>query len=153
MPTTKAIQAYTDGSYYNDRGGYGAVLIFGKRIRKFSSPNCWVDTTNNRMEIRAILGVLRRCKTGYRIDIYSDSEYCVKALAGYLSSNPQKLIANLDLWKEIFEQVQRHRMARSLIKINWVRSHAGNTFNEMADELARKSRESRDPKVCKKREP
>jgi len=152
MPPGKAIQAYTDGSYYNNKGGYGAVIFIGKRLKKFSSPFCWVDTTHNRMELRAVLGVLRRCKPGYKIDIYSDSEYCVRCLGGYLDGKPLNLEANLDLWKLIFKQVRRHKSGRSRIKMIWIRGHAQNPFNEMADELARKSRESRDSKVCKKRE-
>ena len=152
MPPGKDIQAYTDGSYYNDKGGYGAVIFIGKRLKKFSSPFCWVDTTSHRMEIRAILGVLRRCKPGYKVDIYSDCEYSVNCLAKYLDGRMPNVNANKDLWNLVFKQIQRHKSGQSRIKIIWIRGHAENPFNEMADELARKSRESRDPKVCKKRE-
>jgi ribonuclease HI len=136
--TKGIIQAYTDGSYNNQAGvgGYGAVIFMNKRLKKYSSHVSYVDTNVHRMEIRAILAVLRRVEPGYTIDIYSDSTYCVNTLNNIKSSPWYKPGKHKDLWNKIKEQINDHINNDSKLAFSWVRGHAGNPFNEMADKLA-----------------
>jgi len=159
MKKSNPIQIYTDGSHWGNKGGYGIVMIFKdasgvNHIKKFSEGS-YVDTTSNRMEMRAILHTLIHVKTGFKIDIYSDSEYCVKGmnewLPNWLLDGTLQHRPNPDLWQKMWDELKRHEAAGSKVRFNWIRGHAGNTFNEMADSLAKKGRSSWDPKVCKTR--
>ena len=139
MAKTKGIiQVYTDGSYnqYKGVGGYGAVIFMNNRMKKFSSAVSYVDTSVHRMEVRAILAVLKRIKPGYSIDIYSDSEYCTEMIRKWHEDRFIHGKVNRVLWAELFKHMDRHISNGSNIKVSWIRGHAGNTFNEMADELA-----------------
>jgi len=151
---TKAIQVYTDGSCVDTTGGYGIVMFFKGRMKKFQS-NSYKDTTNNRMELKAVIKALDKIDHGYYIDIYSDSRYCVSGANewvwnwlknGSLDSRP-----NSDLWKLLIGRIQEHKKGGSKVTFNWVRGHAGNNGNEIADTLANVSRAYGKSVVCKKR--
>ncbi len=120
--------AYADGSCLGNPGpgGWGVVLVDvdGSR-REFSGGAA--ATTNNRMEITAAIEALRRSPTGAEITIRTDSLYLVKTMtAGW------KRRENLDLWKILDAEIARRK-----VRWEWVRGHAGDELNELADELAR----------------
>lgn len=97
-----------------------------------------MDTTNNRMEMKAILQALRKLPDGAAVRVFSDSQYCVKGLtdwrAGWRRKNWMKKggpMPNRDLWIALEEQISRVRAT-----FVWVRGHNGDSGNERADELA-----------------
>lgn len=154
------ISVYTDGSSEPQTGtgsyGYLITAMFkGKqRIKKYSSRK-YVDTTNNRMELKAIIKALESIETGYKIDIYSDSQYCVKGanewLPGWLAKKKLHTKSNSELWERFLVAKRKHTNNGSNINLTWVRGHNGNELNEMADKLANVGRLSQQqPVSCKK---
>ena len=122
--------AYTDGSCDNldpRRPGGAAYIIFNedKSLYKKTSKG-FLGTTNNRMELLAIISVVNSLPKGSAVTIYTDSQYCILACK---SKNPKK---NKDL-VGLF-----HRLAGKLseLKFEWVRGHAGNIYNEECDRMA-----------------
>ena len=139
----KHIQVYTDGSYDWGRevGGYGAVVFLSvngvNRMKKYNSTVSYVDTTSNRMEIRAILAAIKTIDPGWHIDLYSDSTYCVNQLNKISTRrNTGSIEANKDLWEQVSSVIKNHRAKGTKFNFSWIRAHAGNPFNEMADKLA-----------------
>lgn len=136
MTETAQIIIYTDGAALGNpgRGGYGAVLMFGNHKKEISAG--FEHTTNNRMELLAVIEALRQIKkTGVPVTIYSDSKYVVDAinqswLEGWIKKGWVK-VKNVDLWKQ-FLPLYRHFRPRFV----WVKGHAGNTYNERCDFLA-----------------
>lgn len=147
------IRIYTDGSAsVRDRtGGWGFVAFCGERRLERSGAR--EDTTNNEMELTAILEALKSLKrTTHRVTIYTDSQYCQGALNhwhkawvdnGWISS-AGKPVANKELIQEILQE--RASKARWMsedgcpmlrrISIRWIKGHNGHEHNERADELA-----------------
>ena len=133
----KELKIYTDGAARGNPGpgGWGAILIWGNVKKEMSAG--YKHTTNNRMELMAVIRALEALKKeSLRITIYSDSQYVVKAVnEGWL----RKWIAtgfkggkkNRDLWMQYYELSQKHN-----IKFVWVRGHADNPYNNRCDELA-----------------
>lgn len=133
----KELKIYTDGAARGNPGpgGWGAILIWGNVKKEMSAGYRY--TTNNRMELMAVIRALEALKKeALRITIYSDSQYVVKAVSeGWL----RKWIAtgfkggkkNRDLWMQYYELSLKHN-----IKFVWVRGHADNPYNNRCDELA-----------------
>jgi len=139
MSTNEAgsITMYTDGSARGNpgRGGYGTILMMGAHRKELSQG--FRLTTNNRMELMAIIAGLRAMKkTGLRLTVFSDSQYVVRAIKeGWLKKWVATGFAggkkNRDLWEEY------HELAKAFhISISWVKGHAENAFNNRCDELA-----------------
>jgi ribonuclease HI len=140
------IHIYTDGSCLGNpgNGGWGAILLYREHERKVSGAQ--KETTNNRMEIKAVIEALKLLKkSSDNVKIYTDSKYVKDGITswifnwkknGWRNSN-RKIVKNSDLWKELDEEVQNHK-----IEWIWVKGHAGNKYNEVVDELARKEAES-----------
>lgn len=140
-----AVTIYTDGGCWPNPGpgGWGVVLIHDGRIKKLSG-NC-SETTNNRMELTAAIEALRALKTSYRIMLVSDSEYLVKGITLWIErwikrgwrTAAKKPVENQDLWLVLHDETRRH-------DIEWkhIRGHTGDTYNEMADQLATEAREA-----------
>lgn len=136
------IEAWTDGGCEPNpgTGGWGYVLngYPGKSapVEAFGGE---VDTTNNRMEMTAILEALAALPDGAAVTVYSDSQYCVKGMnewhAGWARRDWHKKdgqpMPNRDLWLALNVQRQRVRA-----RFQWVKGHAGTAGNERADELA-----------------
>lgn len=125
MPATYEI--HTDGSCLLNPGpgGWGAVIAGeGGAVSKLSGGER--STTNNRMEITAVIEALEAIPQGASAVVHSDSEYVVKTMTKGWKRN-----ANKDLW----ERLERAASARN-VEFRWVRGHAGNKGNEMADRLA-----------------
>lgn len=136
MPENKLI-VYTDGSSRGNPGpgGYGAILKWGDTEKEISKG--YLRTTNNRMELMAVIAALESLKkTNLNIIIYSDSQYIVKAveqgwLKNWLATDFKGGKKNKDLWLRYNELASQHR-----VKFNWVRGHAENPYNNRCDKLA-----------------
>ncbi len=127
---------YTDGAAQGNpgRGGYGVVLMSGKHKKELSEG--YKHTTNNRMELLAVIkGLEALKKEGNNVTIYSDSKYVVDAVEKGWVFNWQKKrfkgTKNPDLWKHFLEMYFKHH-----IKFIWVRGHNNNFYNERCDKLA-----------------
>ena len=141
----KTVTIHTDGSCLGNPGpgGWAAVLSFtgpqGSARREMSGG--FALTTNNRMEILAVLKALGALKEPCTVELYTDSQYVAKAikdrwLMGWQSNNWQtsakKPVKNQDLWKQMPELLSRHE-----VRFHWLKGHAGHAENERCDELAR----------------
>ncbi|HEY6062410.1 MAG TPA: ribonuclease HI [Chitinophagaceae bacterium] len=131
------VTIYTDGSSRGNPGpgGYGVILMSGHHKKELSQG--YKYTTNNRMELMAVIAGLKALKKdGMHITIYSDSQYVVKAweegwLNKWIKTNFKGGKKNPDLWREFYALSKLHH-----IKFKWVRGHADNPFNNRCDELA-----------------
>ena len=136
--STQRVKIYTDGACSGNPGpgGWGAVLIWGEKIRDISGGDR--STTNNRMELTAVIQALESLKRSVPVAIYSDSSYVVKGMTEWLP-NWQKRnwkrssgdLKNEDLW-----QLLADISGKFDIQWHWVKGHVGNTNNERADRLA-----------------
>lgn len=132
----KKVTVYTDGGASGNPGpgGYGVVLISGDHYKELSG--AFRLTTNNRMELLAVIMALEALNSsGTDVTIYSDSKYVVDAVKkewifGWVKKN-FKGKKNPDLWKRFLKIYKKHK-----VKFVWVKGHAGNEFNEVADKLA-----------------
>lgn len=138
---TKKITIYTDGSALGNPGpgGWGAVLMSGNHRKELSGG--FYETTNNRMELLAIIEALKAIKTtGYSIEVFSDSQYVVNAInKGWLKKWAAKNYAkrpNADLWKKLYPLLTKYQP-----KVNWVKAHVGIAENEKCDQLAKEAAE------------
>jgi ribonuclease HI len=131
------ITIYPDGAARGNPGpgGYGVVLMSGNHRKELSQG--YAHTTNNRMEIRAVIAGLKALKKpGLDVTVYSDSQYVVKAIQeGWLNTwirtNFKGGKKNPDLWKELYILLQKHK-----VRFVWVRGHSDNPFNNRCDQLA-----------------
>ena len=131
-----SITIYTDGSAKGNpgKGGYGAVLLSGKHRKELSQG--FFLTTNNRMELLAVIIALEAIKTtGSNITIYSDSKYVVDAVEkkwvfSWERTNYKKK-KNPDLWIRFLKVFRRH-----VVSFVWVKGHNDNVENERCDDLA-----------------
>lgn len=137
----KNVIIYTDGACSGNpgAGGYAAILIY-KGIEKVIKGNEEV-TTNNRMELKAIIEGLKALKEKCKVIIYSDSAYVINAiekdwisswmLKGWRTSS-NKEVSNIDLWKQLIAQIDKHQV--NFIK---VKGHSDNEYNNKCDKIAR----------------
>jgi ribonuclease HI len=131
---------YTDGACSGNPGpgGWGAILIFGGKRKEINGGE--LDTTNNRMELRAAAEALKALKRPVRAELHTDSEYLRKGITEWIGNwkrngwktAAKKPVKNADLWQLLDEARQRHE-----VEWRWVKGHAGEPENERADELAR----------------
>ena len=133
------IKIYTDGACSGNpgRGGWAAIILDGEKIEKISGSKD--NTTNNRMELTAVISALKYVKDK-DLEIYTDSKYTKDGIEKWISNwkkngwktvNKQD-VKNKDLWSEL-DQLN----SRKNVQWNWVKGHANNQYNNMADELAR----------------
>jgi ribonuclease HI len=139
----KRIQIFTDGSAKGNPGpgGYGVVMRFGTTEKELSQG--YRLTTNNRMELMAVIVALESLKTNaYGIDVYSDSKYVVDAITKKWvfswAATGFKKKKNSDLWKRYLEIHPKFN-----ITYHWVKGHAGHPENERCDRLAVAAAESK----------
>ncbi len=137
----KQVTIYTDGACSGNpgAGGWGAILMFNGREKEISGGER--ETTNNRMELMAVIASLKRLKEPCEVRLYSDSQYVVGAFAnrwveswqrnGWRTANKGE-VKNVDLWTELIALTRRHKV--EFIK---VKGHADNEFNNRCDKLAR----------------
>ncbi len=136
----KSIQIYTDGSCLGNPGPGGwAALMCYKGRQKLQVGNA-PDTTNNRMEITAVIEALKLLKESCLIDLYTDSKYVMdgaeKWLAGWKAKgwmrNKKEAVKNVELWQALDAEMARHQ-----INWHWVKGHSGHPENEAVDQAAR----------------
>ncbi len=128
---------YTDGSSRGNpgRGGYGVILLYNGHGKELSGG--FRRTTNNRMELMAVIaGLEALTKTGLTIELYSDSQYVVKAveqgwLKNWITTDFKGGKKNKDLWLRYADLARHHK-----IRMHWVRGHADNAHNNRCDILA-----------------
>jgi ribonuclease HI len=128
---------YTDGASRGNPGpgGYGTILMWKGRTKEFSAG--FRRTTNNRMELMAVIAGLEALKKdGLSLKIYSDSQYVVNSfekgwLKTWIATDFKGGKKNKDLWLRFDELASRHK-----IKFYWVKGHAANPHNNRCDELA-----------------
>jgi ribonuclease HI len=121
---------YTDGSCKRNPdgpGGWGVVLSSGSHVKELhgGSPS----TTNNRMELTAVIEALRALKRSCTVELYTDSQYVRQGITSWITN--KKPVKNSDLWRALDLAARRHR-----IDWRWVKGHSGDPGNERADELA-----------------
>ena len=131
---------YTDGACSGNPGpgGWGAVLLYGKRKKEISGGEA--STTNNRMELTAVISALSLLKEPCQVELYSDSKYVIDALEkgwawgwkkrGWVKSD-KKPALNPDLWEQLLALTQVHKLT-----CHWVKGHAENPYNNRCDQLA-----------------
>lgn len=137
----KRVLLYTDGACSGNPGpgGWGAILIYGEIKKELSGGK--TSTTNNRMELTAVIEGLKRLKFPCIVDIYSDSAYTVNAFqegwvrnwekGGWIKAD-KKPVLNADLWQELISLVRKHQ-----VTFHKVKGHSDNKLNNRCDELAR----------------
>ena len=133
--TRKQITLYSDGSSLGNPGpgGYGGILDYRGKRKSYSGGE--EHTTNNRMELMAVIEGLKMLKEPCDVHVVSDSSYVVKAINEWLDNWIRRDFAkvkNPDLWRAYLEAAKPHR-----IKATWVRGHSGHEENEICDRLAR----------------
>lgn len=136
----KEVTIYTDGACSGNPGpgGWGAILSFHGVEKEISGGEA--ETTNNRMELTAVIEALACLKEPCRVDLYSDSTYVINALEkgwvygwkkkGWIKSD-KKPALNVDLWERLLPLIATHDMT-----YHWVKGHASNPKNNRCDELA-----------------
>ncbi|MGH9335676.1 MAG: ribonuclease HI [Vicinamibacteria bacterium] len=139
---------YTDGSCEGNPGpgGYAAIIDENGERREIKGNER--RTTNNRMELLAVISALRTLEEPKAVRVVTDSQYVAKGMASWIHTWRRKgwrnaagdPVKNRDLWEELDHLASRHR-----VKWEWIRGHAGHPENERADALAREAiREMRD---------
>jgi len=142
----KYVEIYTDGACSGNPGpgGYGVILKFGKHSKELSAG--FKTTTNNRMELRAVIAGLSILREKCRVKIFSDSKYLVDAVKkGWAQRwrnnnwqrNKDEKALNPDLWETLLNLLEKHE-----VTFEWIRGHAGHPENERCDKLAVKAANS-----------
>jgi ribonuclease HI len=133
------VTIYTDGACDPNPGpgGWAAILIYGEHQKELKGRD--PNTTNNRMELQAVISALNALKQPCRVQLHTDSEYVQRGVTEYLEkwkakgwvTTDKKSVANRDLWEALDGARQRHQ-----IEWRWVKGHAGDPLNERVDQLA-----------------
>ena len=137
----KRIEIFTDGACSGNpgAGGWGAILRYNNVEKELSGGEA--ETTNNRMELTAVISALEALKEPCNITLYTDSKYVMEGIEkwifswkqnGWRTSNKKSPVKNVELWQRLDELKQKHE-----IRWVWVKGHAGHKENERCDELAR----------------
>ena len=139
----KAVTIYTDGACSGNPGpgGWAAILSYKGTEKEISGGER--ETTNNRMELTAVIRALALLKESCAVDVYTDSQYVSKAItegwlkkwkaAGFTKKGGLK---NAEMWKELDGLLQKHQ-----VTFHWVKGHAENEFNNRCDQMAVAERE------------
>ena len=136
----KNVEIYTDGACSGNPGpgGWGAVLIYNGVEKQLSGSE--IETTNNRMELSAVITALKVLKEPCNVTLTTDSKYVCDAInKGWLNSwkknswkkSDKKPVLNIDLWQELLPLLDKHR-----VEFIWVKGHNGHKYNEICDKLA-----------------
>lgn len=136
----KKVTIYTDGACSGNPGpgGWGAILTYGEKEKELSG--CELETTNNRMELLAVISALEALKEPCEVTVVSDSKYIVDAISkGWLESwkkngwrkSDKKPVLNQSSWQKLVALMEIHS-----VTFKWVRGHDGHPYNERCDALA-----------------
>ena len=136
----KNVEIYTDGACSGNpgKGGWGAVLVYGNKEKEISGAAS--DTTNNRMELTAVIEALKMLKEPCMVTVTTDSKYVCDAVnkkwvyswreKGWKKAD-RKPALNVDLWEKLLALLEIHK-----VEFVWVRGHNGHPYNERCDSLA-----------------
>lgn len=136
----KQIEIYTDGACSGNPGpgGWGAVLVYNGKEKELSGSE--KNTTNNRMELTAVIMALNALNQPCEVKLTTDSKYVCDAINkrwvysweknGWRKSD-KKPALNVDLWKELLSLLEKHE-----VEFIWVKGHNGHKYNEICDALA-----------------
>jgi ribonuclease HI len=141
-PESLPVEIFCDGACSGNPGpgGYGAILRYNGTEKEISGGAA--DTTNNRMELTAVIEALRQLKRPCRVSITTDSQYVVKGMTEWIEgwqrkgwkNSKKEPVLNRDLWESLLEVTRQHT-----VQWVWVRGHAGHPENERCDVLAREA--------------
>lgn len=136
------VRIYTDGACSGNPGpgGWGSVLMYRGHRRELSGSE--PGTTNNRMELMAVIRALETLKRPCRVTVYTDSIYVMKGVTEWMAqwkrrnwrTASRKPVKNIELWQRLDRALQPHE-----VRWRWVKGHSGHTENERADALARQA--------------
>jgi ribonuclease HI len=139
---TEIVDIYTDGACSGNPGpgGWGALLRIDGKEKELSG--YVAQTTNNRMEMMAVIEALRSLKRPVAVRVHTDSQYVQKGISEWIhgwkkrswQTADRKPVKNVDLWQALDAATVGHK-----IEWLWVRGHAGHVENERVDELARRA--------------
>jgi ribonuclease HI len=139
MTKENTIVIYTDGACSGNPGpgGWGSVLLFNGHRRELSGGDA--ETTNNQMEMMAVIQALESLKRPCSVMIYTDSVYVMKGMTEWIEqwkkrnwkTAAKKPVKNVELWQRLEQAVSPHQ-----VEWQWVKGHSGVPGNERADELA-----------------
>ena len=139
------VEIYTDGACRANPGpgGWGVWMIAGGHEKELFGGDA--DTTNNRMELMAVIEALRALKRPCKVVLHTDSQYVQKGISEWIHkwkargwrTADKKLVKNVDLWMELDQARAQHD-----IDWRWIKGHAGHEGNEKADQLANKGVDS-----------
>jgi len=135
----KKIEIFTDGSCLGNPGNGGWCVILRYKNHEKILSGGEKETTNNRMELMAVIKALEILKEPCEIELYSDSTYVLKGLNEWLDNwikKDFKKVKNVDLWKRYIEVSKLHK-----IHVNWVKGHSGHKENEICDKIAKEEAE------------
>ena len=137
--SSTTVHIWTDGACKGNPGpgGWGALMRNGSHVKELWGGE--KDTTNNRMELTAVIEALRALKRPCTVVAHVDSTYVMQGMSSWIAgwkrngwrTASKQPVKNADLWRELDEQVARHDLSWV-----WVKGHAGDPGNERADELA-----------------
>ena len=136
----KQVEIFTDGACSGNPGpgGWGAILRYNEHEKEISGGEA--VTTNNRMELTAVISALKALKEPCEVTLTTDSKYvCDSVVRGWVYSwqknnwrkSDKKPALNVDLWEQLLELLEKHN-----VTFNWVKGHAGHPENERCDKLA-----------------
>lgn len=128
------VEIFTDGACSGNpgRGGWAALLRHNGHEKEISGGE--METTNNRMEMMAVIEALNALRKPSHVKLYTDSQYVQKGITEWMDgwkAKNWKNVKNIDLWQRIDESVKPHD-----VEIYWVRGHDGHVENERVDKLA-----------------
>jgi ribonuclease HI len=143
----KKVSLYTDGACLGNPGpgGWAAILKYNNKKLEISGADKW--TTNNKMELLAVIKGLEKLRYPCDVTIVTDSQYVMKGITqwihrwqknGWKTANKND-VKNKDLWLALLEETEKH-----MVSWQWIRGHSGHSENERCDELAKKAIDDRE---------
>jgi ribonuclease HI len=145
----RTLEVFTDGACKGNPGpgGWGVLMRWGEQEKELFGGE--PDTTNNRMELRAVIEALRALKRTVKVRVHTDSTYVHQGISKWIHgwkkngwlTKAKEPVKNADLWRALDEALGEHE-----IEWRWVKGHAGHDGNERADQLANKGIETLGPR-------
>jgi ribonuclease HI len=142
---TQSVEIYSDGACKGNPGpgGWGVLLRYGKHEKHLYGGER--ETTNNRMELMAVIAGLQGLKRSSRVRVVTDSQYVKNGITQWIhnwkrngwKTAARKPVKNADLWQRLDQEVAKHQ-----VEWKWVKGHSGHPENELADRLANKGIEA-----------
>ncbi len=142
MNINNDIKIYTDGACSGNPGpgGWGAIILFENEKKEISGGES--ETTNNRMELLAVIHAVESIHNPSNITVTTDSSYVLNGITTWIhnweknnwKTSNKKSVKNVDLWKRLQSCIKLHN-----IKWHWIKGHSEHNLNERADEIARKA--------------